>query len=104
MNCSLAPIIWLVFTGLFSCMSWVEWKRSKCELQSLKKLIPNRKTGTMHMLGVNFSDLVDTLKNELNAANREAHRMAFGANLLAAPLRHWRASFYRSFVAELVNL
>jgi len=63
-------------------MSFWEWKKSRKPLQSLEQLKTNKNMRVV-LMGVDFGQLIETLKIELNSANRESHLIAFASYFLA---------------------
>lgn len=76
------PIIWSIFTILFWYMAWHEWRKSGKKLQALDAISP-LKGGQVNILGVNFAEMLEKFKDELNKSNRESHTIAATSYLLA---------------------
>lgn len=75
-------IIWAIFVILFFIMAWKEWRKSKRDLGTLGDINPSS-FGKVEILGVNFSEMLNKFKNEINRSNKESHEIAKTSYFLA---------------------
>ncbi|MBU4348417.1 hypothetical protein KJ671_02905 [Patescibacteria group bacterium] len=75
-------IIWLIFIALFLFMAWREWRKAMANLESLESLKP-LSAGKVEILGINFTEMLNKFKNELNQSNKESHKLAATSYFLA---------------------
>lgn len=89
--------LWGIFTVLFFYMALREWKKTKIDLKSLASLRPSL-VGRVEILGINFADMLDKFKNEINQSNKESHRIAAISYSLAG------LTAFASFIISIINL
>ena len=75
-------IVWFIFTTLFLFMAWKEFKRSKKDSGTLKNITPSS-WGKVEILGINFAEMLNKFKGEINQSSKESHRIAATSYFLA---------------------
>ncbi|MDP3051925.1 MAG: hypothetical protein Q8N42_00260 [bacterium] len=75
-------VIWAIFAVLFFIMVWKEWRKSRRDLETLGDMNPSS-FGQVKILGVDFSEMLNKFKNEINRSSKESHKIATTSYFLA---------------------
>lgn len=75
-------IIWAIFTLLFLIKSMKEWLESKKDIKVFETIRLNT-TARVVILGVDFSEVFESLKEVINKSNQESHKIATTSYFLA---------------------
>jgi|SRR3989344_327570 len=75
-------LVWIIFTLLFFCFAWREFKKSRRDIERLGNLTPNS-SGQVKILGIDFGQAFSLFKSAINKSNKESHKIAATAYFLA---------------------
>lgn len=78
-----SSLVWIVLTLSFLYMAWKEKKKAENNLESLEKF-QSFSGVTAIIAGINFKEIIEVFKDELNGTNKESHSIASASYFWAA--------------------